>query len=360
MFPWHQKTWDQIQAMQGRLPHAMLFHGQSGIGKFAFVRHLAKSLLCEQPQEDGHACNACASCHWFEDRSHMDFRMLRPEALDVAEGLEADAEDQANDAVESTAVDEKKSKRAPSKEIRIEQVRALAGFLNIGTHRGGKRIVLLYPLSAMNVFTANALLKMLEEPPPNTVFLLIADGLDRVLPTILSRCRHLNLPMPGRSDALAWLIQQGISSKNAESALAESGGAPLGAQQICAQQSDEADLFEARRRLLEYLGNPVKHDPLQLAEQIGKSDLRAVLGWIQRWIFDCISYSSAQRIRYYPSCEKEIAAIVRSGFIGQAPGAGLWDFAKQLSRAKRVVDHPLNPKLFIEALLLGYAASLSR
>lgn len=337
----------------------MLLHGQTGIGKVDFARHYAQSLLCDKPDAQGHACGVCQACQWFAQRSHPDFRMVRPEAIEMAEGMESEGGedgkegngsgegDESSGATESSG---RKSKRAPSREIRIEQVRALADFMNIGTHRGGLRIVLLYPAQAMNAFTANALLKMLEEPPAHSLFLLVADGLERILPTILSRCRKFPMPVPAPGEALAWLRAQDFEQP--ERWLAEQGGAPLAALRAAAA-SNESDAV--RDRLLRQLAEPAQLDALDLAEPLSKCALPVVAGWLQRWLFDCLSYRLTQRIRYYPEHAAAIAQLAKS-----APLAGMLTYARQLEGERRVAEHPLNARLFCENLLLAYAAAFGR
>ena len=360
LYPWQEKTWNQVWADGARLPHAMLFHGAAGIGKTNFARHVAQSLLCEKPATDRRACGVCPSCLWFNEGNHPDFRTVRPEILDAAEyrELKADsdfAEGEGGDDIAPAS--DKPQRRAPSKEIRIDQVAALADFLNLGTHRGGRRVVLVYPLRAMNIYAANALLKMLEEPPGHTVFLLVSDGLDRIVPTLLSRCRHVRMETPQADVALGWLIAQGIESRAADDALTENGGMPLAA--LAMLDDKNADVFAARPKLLSYLAAPEKRDPLLVAEQLIACGAETVLGWIQRWIFDCISYSETRRIRYYPNEEKQIAAVVAAP-VGRAVISGMWAYDKELKRARRVVRHPLNARLFIENLLLRYAETVCR
>ncbi|HEX7986095.1 MAG TPA: DNA polymerase III subunit delta', partial [Duganella sp.] len=220
IYPWQESSWTQLQQLRQRMPHAILFHGAAGIGKSDFIERFAQGLLCEAVLPDGHACGQCASCGWFLQQNHPDYRRVRPEALEdepAAEGEEGDAE------TKKTA----KSAKAPSKDIKIEQIRNLADFMNISTHRQGLRVVVLYPAEALNMPASNALLKTLEEPPPGTVFLLASNSLDRLLPTILSRCRKFALPMPSHAEALAWLKAQGVA--DADSWLREQGGAPLAA-----------------------------------------------------------------------------------------------------------------------------------
>lgn len=156
ILPWHAQAWTQLQAMRSRLPHAILFHGAEGIGKTVFAEAFAAALLCEALLPDGHACGSCLSCGWFSQYSHPDYRRVRPELLDDDDVEESDDGDAKKPA---------KAAKAPSREIRIEQVRALSNFMNLSTHRHGNRVVLLYPAEALNTASANALLKTLEEPP---------------------------------------------------------------------------------------------------------------------------------------------------------------------------------------------------
>ena len=183
--PWQLETARNWLGNRERFAHAWLVHGLAGIGKLDFAVAAAASLLCETPQ-DGLACGHCAACAWFASGNHPDLRRIRPEAIAVEEGAEA-----AEQAEDAEPVAGSASKRAPSKEIRIDQIRALESWFNTATHRGGWRVALLYPAHALNVVSANALLKVLEEPPPHTVFLLVADAPDRLLPTLVSRCRRL-------------------------------------------------------------------------------------------------------------------------------------------------------------------------
>ena len=219
LYPWQVPAWQQLARLREFLPHAILFHGPEGIGKTAFVERFAQSLLCETPATDGQACAQCISCGWFTQYSHPDYRRVRPEVLD--ENADAEDEDTAEpaDVKKSSA----KSAKAPSKEIKIDQIRALADFMNISTHRRGKRVIVLYPAEALNTIAANSLLKTLEEPGPDTVFLLVSSGIDRLLPTILSRCRKFALTIPSRDEALHWLEAQNID--DAEAWLCEQGGA---------------------------------------------------------------------------------------------------------------------------------------
>jgi DNA polymerase-3 subunit delta' len=339
IYPWQQGAWQQLQQMRARLPHAILFHGAAGIGKADFMEAFAQALLCENVQPDGQACGACASCGWFVQHNHPDYRRVRPEALE---------DEPAGEAEEGADGDKKsKSAKAPSKEIKIEQIRSLADFMNISTHRQGLRVVLLYPAEALNMPASNALLKTLEEPPPGTVFLLATNSLDRLLPTILSRCRKFTLPMPDHAQALAWLQAQGVA--DADSWLREQGGAPLAAlAQAESGNREEQDV------LLQLLARPTVDGALKAAERLSKAPLASLVAWQQRWLYDVMAYKSAGKIRYYPRYQKELAALA-----AKVHTAKLLKAIKAANERRAVADHPLSPKLFVEDMLLDYTACCS-
>jgi len=335
IYPWQEQAWTQLQQLRARLPHAILFYGAAGIGKADFIEAFAQSLLCENLRPDGRACGECASCGWFAQGNHPDYRRVRPEAMEdelpAAEGEEGGDSDKKS-----------KSTKAASKDIKIEQVRALSDFMNISTHRQGLRVVALYPAEALNMPSSNALLKTLEEPPPGTVFLLASNGLDRLLPTILSRCRKFALPMPEHDQALAWLQAQGV--QDADGWLREQGGAPLAALvQAETGSREELDM------LLQVLAQPSVDAALRAADKLSKAPLASLVAWQQRWLYDVFSYKLAGSIRYYPRYRQQLAALA-----GRVQTAKLMQVIKSTNERRAVAEHPLSAKLFVEDMLLDY------
>src|SRR5262249_46843560 len=152
-------------ARMERLPHALLVHGARGLGKLDLALDFAQFLLCERRGQGKKACGQCEGCRWFLAGNHPDLRLIEPEAIarqPVSEPEEGEARAEEGGT---------KAKRKPSLQIRIEQTRALADFVNVGSHRGALRVALIHPAEDMNTATANSLLKMLEEPPANAIFI---------------------------------------------------------------------------------------------------------------------------------------------------------------------------------------------
>lgn len=337
IYPWQEHDWQQLQQLRTRLPHAILFHGAEGTGKIAFAEQFAQSLLCEAPDNAGHACGSCDACGWFTQYSHPDYRRVRPEVLEQGDNDETGEG-------EETSTKKSASSKTPSKDIRIEQVRSLATFMNVSTHRAGLRVVVLYPAEALNAPSANALLKTLEEPPPGTVFILVAHRIERLLPTILSRCRKIALGMPAVPAALSWLQSQGV--QDADRWLAEQGGAPL-----AALHASQAELAPERDALLGLLAKPDAASALAVAERLQKTPLSQLVSWQQRWLYDLFSVKLSATVRYYPRHQKALTALA-----ARVPVARLQQALRDAGGRRAVADHPLSARLFIEDMLLDYAA----
>jgi DNA polymerase-3 subunit delta' len=326
-FPWHEAALARLMGDRGRLPHAILVHGPAGIGKAQFIRALAAAALCESPR-GSLACGACDSCRWLAQGNHPDFREIVPEA---AEEDEEGAEGEGG-----------KAEKAKSLVIKVDQVRAVADFLSLTTHRAGARVLLLHPAEALHPAAANALLKTLEEPPPNTLIVLASDRPARLLATIRSRCRMLALPMPRADEALAWLRAQGVA--DAEAALATAGGAPLLAQRF-------ADPAEAqfRRRLLAELAKPGGADALAFAATVDRGAVERLIFWMQTWVQDLVRVRLAGRARHHAGLGAALEARQRGADLDR-----LLALDRELVAARGLASHPLNPRLLAEHLLTAY------
>lgn len=326
LYPWQTESWQSLQGLRTRLPHALLLKGAQGIGKLDLALNFAQALLCGHPDSAGMACGQCNSCHWFEQESHPDFRKIQPDAMTAAEEGE-----------------EKAGGKKPSREISVDQIRELSSFANLSAHSGGYRVVLINPAESMNLNAANSLLKTLEEPTDKLLFILVSHKPQQLLPTILSRCLSFTVHTPSREAGTAWLKQQGI--KNPEHALAQTGFAPL--QALDWAESGEG--AEARGVLLAAINSPARLDALALAESLQRDAPVFVIHCLQQWCHDLASAKLAGAVRYFP----EQAETIKKLAANVSPVA-LMRYQKELLDARRAAFHPLNPKLFLESLLLSY------
>ncbi len=348
---------------RGQLPHALLFAGQRGLGKFALARAFAALLLCEASPSATAACGECLACRWFLQGNHPDFRLIRPAAWEEEEiegqgeqgeaGGKGGKKDKEGKGDNKADAGTEKGKKA-SRQIVIEQIRALDDFLHVGTHRQGLRIVLIHPAEAMNRATANSLLKSLEEPIANTLFIFISDEAERLLPTIRSRCQTVVVPTPEPALAVAYLQSAGIDDAGHWLALA--GGAPFLALEL-AQAGESESLGALLGALRE--GGDERFDPLQAAASLdqalkkekGGAPMKRLIEWAQKWLFDLNLAVVDLPPRYFVD-EKEHLKTLSCAVDHQR----LLNFVKKALEYKAQSEHPLNARLFLEDFLMNYAA----
>lgn len=319
LYPWQQQDWQRVQSLRSRLPGALLLHAPQGSGKVQFARTLAQALLCQTPDTAGLPCGQCQSCHWWCSETHPDFREIQPR--EPAEG--------------------KKNRQ----QINIDQIRALTDFVQISSHQT-LRIILIHPAEAMNLNAANALLKNLEEPPSNVLFLLVSHQPRQLLPTILSRCLKIVLSAPDVTQATDWLQQQNID--HPEQKLAASGFSPL----LALQQDEQLDL-SLRQQLFQELGQLKKLNVFALSEQLQNLSQLQLVIWMQQWCYDLMLYKLMGRLRY---CEPFRERIQRQ--TQQFSVFHLMQAYALLLQARTDAQHTLNSRLFMESLLLSYRQTL--
>lgn len=219
--PWLTTAWDRVRQnlAADRLAHALLVGGERGVGKRAFADALATLLVCERVSADSDgACGQCRQCLLVAGQSHPDVRVYAPEK---------------------------------SKMIRIDQVRALSAFAVASPQVARRKVVVVDRADQLNINSANALLKTLEEPSADTLLILLQENGRPILPTIRSRCQALGLPVPSPQQALQWLQAHDDGSHTHDQqalALRLAGGAPRLALEhlgsgFLAQRSEALEAF---------------------------------------------------------------------------------------------------------------------
>jgi DNA polymerase-3 subunit delta' len=168
--------------------HALLLQSTQLNPLLEIALALAKAWLCER----GRAlytpgCGQCKACHLLEVRTHPDFKLIAPEAWFIENHWPTDTQG---------ATEREGKKQKPSKEIRIEALQTCIDFAQLTSIRGRSRVIVIHLAQTMNLVTANALLKTLEEPPGVTRFILTSNSIHQILPTIRSRCQTYNMVFP--------------------------------------------------------------------------------------------------------------------------------------------------------------------
>lgn len=332
LYPWQADVWAQLMRDKTRLPHALLLHGRAGIGKFEFAVQLSQALLCRSPTAEHFACGECASCHWFNDGAHPDYKLLSPEQ-------ESDSDD--------AAVISKKIKKKTN--ISVTQIRELNDFITKSSHQSsGLQMIVLHPAETLNTASANALLKMLEEPSAGVMFVLVTHHIQRLLPTILSRCQKITMPVPAEIDALAWLAKQQIPQASHQLAYFE--GSPIKVLQEQAQYSQLNEVWRVLsqgRKLNPYVAAQTLI--ASSANTLGNNVAEASIIALQKWIYDLLSCRFSGQARYHPHLLSTFQALSANVHL-----KGLLALQKSTLALRRLATHALNHELQLEALLQDY------
>ena len=320
MFSWQTSNWQNLTKSQQnkRLAHGLLFHGAAGIGKKAFAIEFAHWLMCEQPLADK-ACGECKSCQLIKAESNPDFIHLCPEE----EG----------------------------KAIKVDQVRELIEKISLTSHAQGYRVIIVSPADALNINASNSLLKTLEEPPANTVLILITDKPSKLMATIRSRTQMIRFELPETHESMQWLDQQNIDKSDL--ILKLSAGAPLAAIAMT-----EDDGLQIRDKLFTNWQELAmgKADALESAAMWVKDGFKIKsnlpLNWVSSWILDMIrslqggNIDSMVNVDYAQTLQK---------LAGQVDLKSIYNLLDRLNDTIRLTDTPANQLMLVEGLLLHWA-----
>ena len=179
--PWMQMGFDHVSSMNqtGRLPHALMIDGPGGWGEVELAAEIAMMLI----ERSGDPRTI----------AHPDFRWIEAE----------------------------------NSVVKVDQIRNLIDFIQQTAHLGSMKVVVLEDAQKMNLNAANALLKILEEPPIGSHLILVTEAKDLMLPTVISRCQRVSVRKATREVVVRWLSEQDVAAEESEPLLIEYGGAPF-------------------------------------------------------------------------------------------------------------------------------------
>jgi DNA polymerase-3 subunit delta' len=313
----------RLALKSGRLHHAYLFVGPEGIGKRTLAIALAKAVHCSDSSDD--FCGSCVNCRRIADGNHPDVRII--ELL------------------------------AGKKEISIQQVREFERELNYRSFTGKRKIMIVDPATLMNLASQNALLKTLEEPPQDSLMILIAPSAGGLLPTVRSRCLRISFAPLARSDVVQYLrTQQGMSGDEVEFLAALSMGS------IGAAMGLVKDVLIEKRRVWAGILGALKAGDYQAAVVAAEAlagnrdEALKFLAWAQSWFRDLLLYGVTG----------DSGELVNLDLLEQIAGQAAPAKSEQRiaaltasQRAAAAIQRNLNRRLVLEKYLLGVVKGLS-
>ncbi len=315
---------------KNEVPHAMLFTGEAGVGKKTTAGCFAMAANCKQPApgRDGfpnaassiNPCGRCGPCRKIDSGNHPDFHYIKPSGT----------------------------------QIKIDQVRFLCSALALKPNEASLRIVLISDAHLMNAEAGNAMLKVLEEPPENTVFILTAPEAADILPTIVSRCRQIRFnPIP-EDQIEAYLVKHGnMAPENAMVVAALANGSIGRALAI----KDDQWVIRHRKWIIDrmeiLLRKASGHD-LYFAEALAKDREKLVLGLeiMKSWLRDiAVSKVFPDRIG-----NRDLKATIKA-LSEQINMDALIEKTYAVWQAERAIKANANIRLAVEAMVLKLSDS---
>jgi DNA polymerase III subunit delta' len=287
-----------------RVPSAVLLSGDSGIGKMLAALNYVKALNCLSPV-DADACDKCQSCTKIDNASHADVALVLPE----------------ND------------------EIKIESIRQAEEILSLKPYEGKIKVVIVDDADTMNIQAANAFLKTLEEPPPNSLIILVSSNPDRLPDTIRSRCMHVRF-RPLSETAYRQILEQKAEGGDNSSF----SGLSMGRPGIALTKN----FVEERVWFIDILNAMCRGD--SKCAWAEKSDIRLWLDLSIVWLRDIAVYSITGR-------ETD---LLYGSSRASSDFAALLDAGQKLQRVRSAVDMNLNKGItwnYVSGIIQSVAAT---
>jgi DNA polymerase-3 subunit delta' len=300
----------------GRIVHAYLFTGPAGIGKKTMGSLFAQALLCTNRGEK--PCYVCSTCRQFASGNHPDvFWVRRPE--------------------DKTG-------------IVVDQIRALQAAIKVKTYQAGKRICFIEQAHLLTQQAQNAFLKTLEEPPPDTLFFLLAENTNTLLPTILSRCQNFRVGSLSKEEIIELLKRRlSISEKEGGLIAVLSQGNPGKALALA-----EDENFRTNREILIKglsLAGSVKILDIYGVFDRNRDRIEELLNVLQLWIRDLLILKETGEWQLIINLDQ---TALLSKQVSYFTSTALKDMIRTIEESRTMLKRNSNFQITIENMLLNF------
>ena len=344
-----------------RVAHAYLFHGIDGVGKLATALAFARVLQCT----GCHDSVSCQSCQWALKFRHPDIQIMMPQPSDadpedVIERLALLSEDEyaVVDYIRAPSLNRKNAPKSLKQPFySIERINLeLRNKMIMRPQQGRYRIAIILDIDTINEQAANAFLKLLEEPGPDTVFITLTRRKDLLLPTILSRCQHIAF------DSLATdVITQALQErKNIDVHLAATvANISNGSYSRAVELAENEDLRYDRERILDFLrlAFTQKIGPkmalIEEFNQAGRNRIKNLLELLLGWMRDVSLYRTIGENA--PIVNKDHHVEIAK-FCGNLDNADLDAMIRLIEEARLLTESNVNTTL----LLINLSSNLGQ
>lgn len=309
IYPWHKNVQLAFLRNKTNLSHAQIFFGSDSVGRNNLVRNICQTLLCHQVLDDQRPCQDCESCNWFKNTSHPDFFLVE------------ESEDNLN--------------------ISVDKIRELKDFFELSSHyQDSYKIAAVMNAENLSKASANALLKILEEPPNNCYIFLAIANLSNALPTIRSRCQLVSLPNPSKEQMDLYIKNNEIKIDYGQLEFLNNSVHAL---------SDEKERYAMALEIIEELK---KGNSVQLSKTTTKwldYGLKWFVDVIQKWTYEIFLNKLTNQHCYFPQHHQMVGELAKKSSL-----ENLLLFQKRINEIKLYSTKPVNKDLNLDLILLEY------
>ncbi|HPQ80696.1 MAG TPA: AAA family ATPase [bacterium] len=342
----HRRQIERLKAalFSKRLPNAYIFAGPRGVGKRLVADELAFSAVCTSPLAAGEgACRRCPSCCRAASGSHPDLAVVMAEVEQERLHGSAVVRKQRQRAEEG---DPGKKKKPPSEEIKTLQILDLQKRMYLHREEAPLKIAIIDEAERMNEYSQNRLLKILEEPPEATHFILVTNMPHRILPTIRSRSARMDFGPLSDDEISLFLSRDGRMTREEGVRIARLAGGSLGT----ALAIDPDFVSETLGRFLALAGKSSGADIISTAESWSHAEphrMRLIFDLLASFYLDCLRVAATGELSR--TIHPEVARFRTDGHRAEKALAEI-DFAR------RTLDTTANKQLMFEDLLFSLAS----
>lgn len=346
-------------ARNQHLAHALLFSGPEGSGKMPVALALARYLLCREPS-DTDACGHCPSCIQFDKLQHPDLHFAFPiyRRKSGSDPLSADYLPEWRDSLlknpymtlEQWYADLNLDNQQP--QFYASQSDEIQRELSLKASQGGYKVMIIWQPEKMNAAASNKLLKLIEEPPAQTLFILVTDSVNDVLPTILSRTQQVRFRPVPEETLVQYLLQEGVGAEDAADIAHLAEGSVARALRRLSVNSEEKRCFESFVSLMRLAWMRDIKQLKEWSEQeagTGREAQKTLLAYCLHMLRESFMNNFHQPNLIYMSRQEKQFAARFSPFINEKNILGLTDC---ISEAMAHIEQNVNPKMVFFDLAL--------
>ena len=339
-----------------RLAHALLLTGPGGNGKLPIAVALARYILCSN-RADGDACGRCPSCVKMDKLMHSDLHFVFP--VKKKKNTPSDRNPVSDDYITEWREIFQKSPYFSYSDwlakLEVENQQPIIyesesseilHKLTMKSREGGWKIMIIWLPEKMNEACANKLLKIIEEPPAETLFLLVSENAEPILPTILSRTQRIEIPRIADADIAAALVQRyALDGQTARTIAVQSGGDWEKAEGMLVVNSTKAQYLELFMTLMRMAYKRDIKAMKQWSEQVaalGRERQKALLEYCQRMIRENFIMNFKRAEMLYLSREEHDFSVRFSPFVNEN---NIFGIMEELSEAQKHIEQNVNAKM---------------